>query len=73
MFQISELDLHNPNVLEDQLIGIDVAYFAQLIEILRTISPEKITSSYINEIIDRVFNTADENIEVNTKLINDIV
>jgi len=72
MFQISELDLHNPNVLEDQLIGIDVAYFAQLIEILRTVSSEKITSSYINEIIDRVFNTANEDIETNTKLLNDV-
>src|SRR4030065_424006 len=72
MFQISELDLKDPSVLEDQLIGIDVAYFAQLIEILRTISPEKITSSYINEIIDRVFNTADEDIEANTTLVNDV-
>ena len=71
MFQISELDLKNPNILEEQLIGVDVAYFAQLIEILRTVSPEKITSSYINEIIDRVFNTADEDIEANTVLLND--
>jgi len=71
MFQISELDLKNPNILEEQLIGVDVAYFAQLIEILRNVSPEKITSSYINEIIDRVFNTADEDIEENTKLIGE--
>src|SRR4030042_1466551 len=72
MFQISELDLKNPNILEEQLIGVDVAYFAQLIEILRTVSPEKITSSYLNEIIDRVFNTADEDIEANTTLVNDV-
>jgi len=72
MFQISELNLKDPNVLEEQLIGIDVAYFAQLIEILRIVSPEKITSSYLNEIIDRVFNNADEDTEVNTKLINDV-
>ena len=72
MFQISELDLKNPNILEEQLIGVDVAYFAQLIEILRDVSPEKITSSYINKIIDRVFNTADEDIEENTTLVNDV-
>ena len=71
MFQISELDLRNPNILEEQLIGVDVAYFAQLIEILRTVSPEKITSHYINTIIDKVFNTADEDIEENTKLIGE--
>ena len=72
MFQISELNLKDPNVLEEQLIGIDIAYFAQLIEILRTVNPEKITSPYLNEIIDRVFNTADEDIEQNIKLINDV-
>jgi len=49
-----------------------VAYFAELIQILRTVDASKITSSYINEIIDRVFNTADEDIETNTKLINDV-
>src|SRR3972149_2259227 len=43
----------------------------KFIEILRNVSPEKITSSYINEIIDRVFNTADEDIEENTKLIGE--
>lgn len=55
MFQISELDLCDPNVLEDQLIGIDVSYFSKLIEILRNIKTEKTTSTYLNEIIDRVF------------------
>lgn len=60
MFQISELDLHDPNVLEDQLIGIDVAYFPKVIEILRNVKIEKITSTYLNEIIDRVFGQADD-------------
>ena len=67
MFQISELDLKNPNILEEQLIGIDVAYFAQLIEILRDVSPEKITSEYLNIIIDRVFNSAEEIEDANEK------
>ena len=35
MFQISELDLKNPDVLEEMLIGVDIAYFGKLIEILR--------------------------------------
>jgi hypothetical protein len=57
MFQISELDLKNPDVLEEQLIGVDVAYFGKLIEILRGIDDKtKMTSKYLNEIIDRVFN-----------------
>lgn len=56
MFQVSELDLTNPDILEEQLIGVDVAYFSKLIEILRGVKDEKITSSYLNTIIDRVFN-----------------
>lgn len=60
MFQISELDLHDLNVLEDQLIGIDVAYFSKVIEILRNVKIETITSTYLGEIIDRVFGQTDE-------------
>lgn len=55
-FQVSELDLKNPVILEDQLIGVDVAYFGLLIEILRGVNPGKITSAYLNKIIDKVFN-----------------
>lgn len=64
MFQISELDLTNPDVLEEQLVGVDVEYFSTLIKMLRTKTDLdkdfKITSSYINEIIDKVFNQIDE-------------
>jgi len=62
MFQISELDLKNPDVLEEQLIGVDVAYFGKLIEVLRGVDPAKINSPYLNEIIDRVFNQSEEEI-----------
>jgi len=60
MFQISELNLRNPNVLEEQLIGIDVAYFSKLIEILRGVEGKGLTSQYLNTIIDRVFNSSEE-------------
>jgi hypothetical protein len=57
MFQISELDLYNPDVLDEQLIGVDVAYFSTLIEILRGRGEDapRINSHYLNEVIDRVF------------------
>lgn len=55
MFQISELDLKNPDVLEDQLIGVDVAYFSTLINVLRGVKTEKVTSHFLNTLIDRVF------------------
>lgn len=60
MFQISELDLKNPDVLEEQICGVDVAYFSALIEALRTVPKEKYTSSYINAIIDKVFEGAED-------------
>lgn len=63
MFQISELNLKDPNVLEEQLIGVDVAYFWLLIDIMRWSKDEKITSSYINTLIDRVFNKDDSDID----------
>ena len=62
MFQISQLDLRNPDILAEQLIGVDVAYFGKLIEILRGVPSEKITSSYLNEIIDRFFNDFEEEV-----------
>lgn len=60
MFQISELNLKDPEVLEEQLIGVDIAYFSKLIEIIRGVSSEDLTSSYLNTLIDKVFNDYDE-------------
>ncbi len=63
MFQISELDLKNPDVLEEQLVGVDVAYFGVLISALRGVESNKMTSQYINAIIDKVFNDCETEIE----------
>lgn len=60
MFQISELNLRDIVSLEEQLIGVDIAYFATLIEILRGVDPDKMTHSYLAELIDKVFNNYDE-------------
>lgn len=54
MYQISQLNLNDFEVLEEQLIGVDVAYFAQLITILREVSPDKLDHGYISTIIDRI-------------------
>ena len=60
MFQISQLDLTDPDVLEEQLIGVDVAYFEMLIEALRAkFSADKdfqITAGYFGTLIDKIFN-----------------
>lgn len=53
--QISELDLKDIRVLEDQLTGVDAAYFLQVISALKEKDPEKVNAAYLIEIIDRMF------------------
>lgn len=60
LFQVSELDLTDPDVLEEQLIGVDVAYFNKLISILRGVDTKNMTSLYLNAIIDKVFNSSED-------------
>lgn len=60
LWQVAELDLKDPVVLQEQLIGVDVAYFSMLLDILKNVDPNKLTYNYIGEIIDRVFNEVDE-------------
>jgi hypothetical protein len=54
--QISELDLHDPKVLQAQLIGVDAAYFYELLRILNHGKEEgrTIDSSYVMQIIDQL-------------------
>jgi hypothetical protein len=58
-FQISELDLTNIDVLEDQLVGVDSCYFMQLIDALRSKQENdpnfKVEENYVTSIIDRIF------------------
>lgn len=53
--QISELDLKSIQVLQDQLTGVDAAYFVQLISQLKDKDSEKVNTAYLVEIIDRMF------------------
>ena len=55
MMQISELDLKDHKVLQDQLTGVDAAYFCQLVSMVKENDPEKVNSAYLVEIIDRMF------------------
>lgn len=59
MFQVSELDLSNHHVLEEQLIGVDVAYFAQLINAIRTLKVP-LDATVLGVLIDRIFNNDEE-------------
>jgi 5,10-methenyltetrahydromethanopterin hydrogenase len=55
MWQISELNLADHNVLREQLTGVDALFMQELINALRDVEPQKLTSTYVAEIIDRIF------------------
>jgi hypothetical protein len=55
LMQINELDLTDIKVLQDQLTGVDSAYFCELIGKLKDKDPQKVNSAYLCEIIDRIF------------------
>lgn len=53
--QVSELNLTDLGVLEDQLTGVDTAYFTLLVDTLKKADNEKIDAAYVVEVIDRIF------------------
>ena len=53
--QISQLDLTDFNILSEQLVGVDTAYFCELLDKLQINNPEKVNYTYLMEIIDRLF------------------
>ena len=57
LFKINALDLDNIAVLEEQLIGVDQAYFMELISVLRKEKEagKQVDQTYIMELIDKMF------------------
>ena len=55
LLQVSALDLTNHEVLEDQLTGVDAAYFVELVAKLKENDPDQVNSAYLVEIINRMF------------------
>jgi hypothetical protein len=53
--QVSALDLTDVKVLQDQLTGVDAAYFSQVLSAVKDKYPDRLTAAYLIEIIDRIF------------------
>ena len=57
--QLSELDLTNINVLDEQLTGVDTAYFYEMLQILRNAQEgedkKQIDTAYVVTLIDKLF------------------
>lgn len=56
MWQISELDLTDSAALEEQLTGVDQTYMRHLVEALKDVDKDKINSTCVASIIDKIFN-----------------
>lgn len=57
IMQLNDMDLTDIKVLEDQLVGVDAAYFNQMVSILKNETEEgqNIDQAYLTEIINRMF------------------
>jgi hypothetical protein len=56
VYQVSKLDMNDPMVLEDQLVGVDSAYFSELIRKLKEQpDPTHVDGTYLMTLIDRIF------------------
>lgn len=64
VFEVSGMDLSDPDTLEEQLIGVDVAYFGVLIGALRAKYDSdkefKLTPNYLATLIDKIFQNFEE-------------
>lgn len=62
-YQISSIDLSDPEILKEQLTGADTAYMLEIISIIESernnINGKKIDSTYIMNLVDRIFNDGD--------------
>lgn len=55
-YQVSKLNLDSVSVLEDQLVGVDSAYFNQLIhELGKQSSGDAVDATYLMTLIDKIF------------------
>ncbi len=53
--QLNNLDLSDIKILEEQLIGVDAAYFMEVMSKLKEKGMDKVDSAYLVEVIDRIF------------------
>lgn len=57
--QLNELDLHDVNVLQDQLVGVDSLYFEKVLEYVKNEKNDdknfKLDNSYLITIINKIF------------------
>jgi hypothetical protein len=53
--QLSNIDLNDMKVLQEQLVGVDAAYMHELITELNKVKGQRIDATYLAKIIDEIF------------------
>lgn len=53
--QLQDLDLNKVDVLEDQLTGVDAAYFLEVITALKERDSDRVDRTYLMQLIDKIF------------------
>ena len=53
--QLNEMDLRDVDVLEEQLTGVDTAYFQEVLAALKEKDPERVDVAYLVQLVDRIF------------------
>lgn len=58
-FQLNELDLKDVKVLEDQLTGVDTAYFKMMVDAIQKhmekTGEERVDANYAMDLINKLF------------------
>jgi len=55
LMQLSQMNLSNFKVLEEQLTGVDMAYFHEILEKLKSTNPNEVDCAYLTTLIDELF------------------
>ena len=55
LMQLSELNLKDFKVLQEQLTGVDMAYFHEILNKLQSVNPNEVDTAYLTTLIDELF------------------
>lgn len=65
--QLNNLDLNNPGILAEQLVGVDLSYFSWLIEAINSCNIEDDSESYVQLMLRAIFDDDKDAIETLTQ------
>jgi hypothetical protein len=55
VFDVNKLDLSEPGTLQEQLVGMDIAYFIEVIQKIKDDKVTNIDATYLHQVIDELY------------------